>query len=159
MSRLFSILLKQEHALSTKSIFLHFLLNSFLYLIRLVQLLTQTHISLYLSHWNIWSVSTNTCNLANSEGIYMSHHFSYSCKIRCPLNLVLEKWEYLWFYWTFWIVNLDCGLKLHKLSIHTLVMLQKWLEIYIIIVWNSHCIAFPAIFATEKFQKKFQHGH
>ena len=57
-------------------------------------------------------------------------HFSYSCKMQCPLNLVLENWEYLWFYWTFWIVILDCGLKLHKLSIHTLVMLQKWLEIH-----------------------------
>ena len=29
--------------------------------------------------------------------IYMSH-FSYSCKMRYPLNLVLENWEYLWFY-------------------------------------------------------------
>ena len=52
-------------------------------------------------------------------------HFSYTCKMRCPLNLVLESWEYLWFYLTFWIAILDCGLKLHKLSIHTLVMLQK----------------------------------
>ena len=25
-------------------------------------------------------------------------HFSYSCKMRYPLNLVLENWEYLWFY-------------------------------------------------------------
>ena len=56
--------------------------------------------------------------------IYMSH-FSYACKMRCPLNLVLENCEYLWFYLTFWIVILDYGLKLHKLSIHTLVMLQK----------------------------------
>ena len=56
--------------------------------------------------------------------IYMSH-FSYTCKMRCPLNLVLESWKYLWFYSTFWIAILDCGLKLHKLSIHTLVMLQK----------------------------------
>ena len=55
---------------------------------------------------------------------YMSH-FSYSCKMQCLLNLVLENWEYLWFYLTFWIVILDGGLKLHKLSIHTLVMLQK----------------------------------
>ena len=47
-----------------------------------------------------------------------------------PLNLVLENWEYLWFYLTFWIVILDYGLKLNKLSIHTLVMLQKWLEIH-----------------------------
>ena len=61
--------------------------------------------------------------------LYMSH-FSYACKMLCPLNLVLESWEYLWFYLTFWIAILDCGLKLHKLSIHTLVMLQKWLEIY-----------------------------
>ena len=32
-------------------------------------------------------------------------HFSHSHKMRCPLNLVLENWEYLWFYWTFrwWI--------------------------------------------------------
>ena len=47
-----------------------------------------------------------------------------------PLNLVLENFEYLWFYLTFWIVILDGGLKLHKLSIHTLVMLQKLLEIH-----------------------------
>ena len=52
-------------------------------------------------------------------------HFAYVCKMRCPLNLVLESWEYLWFYLTFWIAILDCGWKLHKLSIHTLVMLQK----------------------------------
>ena len=61
--------------------------------------------------------------------IYMSH-FAYACKMRYPLNLVLESWEYLWFYWTFCIVILDYGLKLHKLSNHTLVMLQKWLEIH-----------------------------
>ena len=29
--------------------------------------------------------------------VYMSH-FSYSCKMWYPLNLVLENWEYLWFY-------------------------------------------------------------
>ena len=29
--------------------------------------------------------------------IYMSH-FAYACKMRYPLNLVLEKSEYLWFY-------------------------------------------------------------
>ena len=60
---------------------------------------------------------------------YMSH-FAYACKMRYPLNLVLENIEYLWFYWTFCIVILDYGLKLHNLSIHTLVMLQKWLEIH-----------------------------
>ena len=56
--------------------------------------------------------------------LHMSH-FAYACKMRYPLNLVLEKSEYLWFYLTFCIVILDCGLKLHKLSNHTLVMLQK----------------------------------
>ena len=60
---------------------------------------------------------------------YMSH-FAYACKTRYPLNLVLENIEYLWFYWTFCIVILDYGLKLHNLLIHTLVMLQKWLEIH-----------------------------
>ena len=34
-------------------------------------------------------------------------HFSYSCKMRYPLNLVLENWEYLWSYLTFCIVILD----------------------------------------------------
>ena len=56
--------------------------------------------------------------------IYMSH-FAYACKMRYPLNLVLENSEYLWFYSTFCIVILDYGLKLHKLSNHILGMLQK----------------------------------
>ena len=64
-----------------------------------------------------------------TEVRHMSH-FTYVCKMRCLLNLVLENSEYLWFYWTFCIVILDYGLKLHKLSNHTLVMLQKWLEIH-----------------------------
>ena len=25
-------------------------------------------------------------------------HFAYACKMRYPLNLVLESWKYLWFY-------------------------------------------------------------
>ena len=25
-------------------------------------------------------------------------HFAYACKMRCPLNLVLENSEYLWYY-------------------------------------------------------------
>ena len=45
--------------------------------------------------------------------------------MRYPLNLVLETWEYLWFYLTFWVVISNGGLKLPKLSIHTPVMLQK----------------------------------
>ena len=63
------------------------------------------------------------------DPLHMSH-FAYACKMRHLLNLVLESWEYLWFYWTFCIVILDYGLKLHKFSIYTLVMLQKWLEIH-----------------------------
>ena len=43
------------------------------------------------------------------SSIYMSH-FAYACKMRGPLNLVLENWEYLWFYWTFCIVILDYDL-------------------------------------------------
>ena len=58
------------------------------------------------------------------SNLYMSH-FSYACKMRYLLNLVLESWQYLWSYLTFWVVILDYGLKLHKLSIRTLVMLQK----------------------------------
>ena len=61
--------------------------------------------------------------------IYMSH-FAYACKMRYPLNLVLENSEYLWFYSTFCIVILDYGLKLHKILNHILGMLQKWLEIH-----------------------------
>ena len=37
-----------------------------------------------------------------------------------PLNLVLENW----------VVIVDGDLKLPKLLIHILVMLQKWLEIH-----------------------------
>ena len=33
----------------------------------------------------------------NFENFNMSH-FAYACKMRYPLNLVLESWEYLWFY-------------------------------------------------------------
>ena len=50
--------------------------------------------------------------------------------MRYPLKLVLESWEYLWSYFTFCVVILDYGLKLHKLSIRTIVMLQKWIEIH-----------------------------
>ena len=34
-------------------------------------------------------------------------HFSYACKMQYPLNLVLESWEYLWSYLTFWVVIAD----------------------------------------------------
>ena len=64
------------------------------------------------------------------KGNLQMSHFAYTCKMQYPLNLVFESREYLWFYWTFCIVILDYGLKLHKLSNHTLVMLQKQLEIH-----------------------------
>ena len=76
----------------------------------------------YADAFGKWSTYVN--------GIKDMSHFAYACKMRYPLNLVLEKSEYLWFYWTFCIVILDYGLKLHKLSIYTLVMLQKWIEIH-----------------------------
>ena len=72
----------------------------------------------------------------NQRCQYHMSHFANACKMQYPLNLVLESWEYLSFYWTFCIVILDYGLKLHKLSNHTLVMLQKWLEIHEIIVFT-----------------------
>ena len=87
----------------------------------------------HMRHWifceNIYLKPQMTIFSDIYSDIYMSH-FTYVCKMRYLLNLVLESWEYLWFYWTFCIVILDYGLKLHKLSIHTLVMLQKWLEIH-----------------------------
>ena len=80
-------------------------------------------------HKLTFAVFVNWGLFVKERNIYMSH-FAYACKMRYPLNLVLESWEYLSFYWTFCIVILDYGLKLHKLSNHTLVMLQKWLEIH-----------------------------
>ena len=44
------------------------------------------------------------------------------CKMQYPLNLVLENLKYLWFYVTFWVVILNGGLKLPKLSNHILTM-------------------------------------
>ena len=35
--------------------------------------------------------------LALPKNFDMSH-FAYACKMRYPINLVLETWEYLWFY-------------------------------------------------------------
>ena len=79
----------------------------------------------------LYSVLRIILLLLNLKYILMNmSHFSYACKMRYPLNLVFENCEYHWFYLTFWIAILDCDLKLHKLSIHTLVILQKWLEIY-----------------------------
>ena len=72
-----------------------------------------------------WCVEAKSLVLSPSMlTIYMSH-FAYACKMWYPLNLVLQNCEYLWFYLTFWVAILDCDLKLHKLLIHTLVMLQK----------------------------------
>ena len=87
-------------------------------------------LNLVLENWEyLWSYLT-FCIVILDYGLRHMSHFSYTCKMRYPLNLVLENWEYLWSYLTFCIVILDYGLKLHKLLIHTLVILQKWLEIY-----------------------------
>ena len=76
-------------------------------------------------------ISETSQKITSSNNInkYMSH-FAYAYEMWYPLNLVLENSKYLWFYWTFCIVILDYGLKLHKLSNHILGMLQKWLEIH-----------------------------
>ena len=43
-------------------------------------------------------LSSKTTVFVNKfQEMYMSH-FAYACKMRCPLNLVLENSEYLWFY-------------------------------------------------------------
>ena len=79
--------------------------------------------------------------------------------MRYPLNLVLENWEYLWTYWRFWIVNLDGCLKLHKFSIHTLVMLKKWLEIYIKSLFEVHIAFYFLPYSLQKnLREKIQHG-
>ena len=33
-----------------------------------------------------------------TESLMHESHFSYACKMRYPLNLVLDNSEYLWFY-------------------------------------------------------------
>ena len=45
-------------------------------------------------------------------------------------NLVLKNLKYCWFYFTFWVVITNGGLKLPKLSIHALLMSQRWIEIH-----------------------------
>ena len=56
----------------------------------------------------VFKYKKNTITLYStcSHETYMSH-FSYMCKMRYPLNLVLESWEYLWSYLTFWVVIVD----------------------------------------------------
>ena len=49
-----------------------------------------------LKNLEISQCSSDVPMLVNFS-IYMSH-FTYMCKMRCPLNLVLENSEYLWFY-------------------------------------------------------------
>ena len=47
------------------------------------------------------------------------------CKMPCPLNHVLENFKYLLFCSTFWVVIFNGSLKIPKLLIHILIMLQK----------------------------------
>ena len=65
------------------------------------------------------------------------------CKMRCPLNLVLEILTYFLFYSTLLVVILLGGLKLPKLLIHTLIMSSEMSRN----TWN-HCLKFslPFIF-------------
>ena len=61
-----------------------------------------------IAHWN-WGDNKpaysshlsrkyfHLCYLHKGSNIHKSH-FSYSCKMRYLLNLVLENWVYLWFY-------------------------------------------------------------
>ena len=49
------------------------------------------------SNSNILSFFPRNPNVRNYCQMHMSH-FAYACKMRYPLNLVLESWKYLWFY-------------------------------------------------------------
>ena len=70
-------------------------------LIGLKEVLFQTNCYYFLTDLKFIS---NTKEMASrkkksSKKITMNmSHFSYSHKMRCPLNLVLENWGYLWFY-------------------------------------------------------------
>ena len=79
--------------------------------------------------------------------------------MRYPLNLVLENWEYLLFYLAFWIVILDGGLKLHKLFIHTLVMLQKGLKCIKSLFEVPIAFHLLPYLLRKNLGKNFQHGH
>ena len=47
---------------------------------------------------NVFIINTNFPNLFHEMQQEDMSHFAYACKMRYPLNLVLESWEYLWFY-------------------------------------------------------------
>ena len=73
--------------------------NSLLIVDTHVPLCTPTHVSINVD-------TKHHCNVTTDIGSYevcvrneknMSH-FAYACKMLCPLNLVLENSEYLWFY-------------------------------------------------------------
>ena len=57
------------------------------------------------------------------------------------------------------IVILDYGLKLHKLLIHTLVMLQKWQKYIKSLLEVPIAFYFLPYLLRKKFEKKFQHSH
>ena len=120
---------------------------------------------LQLLPWWFWMLANGTINGIHPFYLHFWYfwehmsHFSYSHKMRCPLNLVLENWEYLWFYWTFWIVILDGGLKLHKLLIHTLVIFRKD-EKYIKSLFEVPIVLhFLPYLLWKNLRKKFQYGH
>ena len=53
------------------------------------------------------SMSKEVLPTSPTYAIKHMSHFSYACKMRYLLNLVLESWEYLWSYLTFWVLILD----------------------------------------------------
>ena len=67
--------------------------------------------------------------ISDAIGHYTATLYMYNsrkvCKMWYPHNLVLENLKYLLFYLTFWVVISNGGLKLPKLSIHSLAMFQK----------------------------------
>ena len=59
----------------------------------------------FYSAWRFLVLCAVICNKASKKDSHfgMTHvihmsHFAYACKMRCPLNLVLENSEYPWFY-------------------------------------------------------------
>ena len=87
-----------------------------------------------------------TFGLENRIQIITYVTFELLCKkAHYPLNLVLEKWEYLAL-WTFRAATSDGGLKVNKCSIHTLVILQNTL---------NHCLKFRLCLSFRILQNDF----
>ena len=113
------------------------------WLIKIIQFCLQIddlwrYFQAHTTHWS-QSLVIEIMNIIHSLTVWLfdnwhTYDFSWMCKIWYPHNLVLEHWEYLWIYRTFWAVIADCDLKLPKLSIHchasemTRSTLNHWLK-------------------------------